>query len=115
MYVTNGKPFVFRIEGITLLPGVNTIEKTDFARIKKHPRYSEFVKAGLFTVECEETITETTITDAVALVQRTWSIPELEQMKKAEPRKKVQTAIAAQISVIKKKEEKPDVVNQQDN
>ncbi|KAB8139271.1 hypothetical protein F9U64_01205 [Gracilibacillus oryzae] len=112
MLVHNKGKYVRHRKNVAIIPGVNDISERDWDTFKSHPLNKTLVDKGeIVVVKNEEDqegaggkITDLNASQAIELVQDTFSIQVLEALKEDEDRKTVIDAIDKQIKVIREGE-----------
>jgi hypothetical protein len=102
---------------ITFVPGVKNYPLTDWEELRNNPRVWGFVSdaidknilrvVSVSTPEAENPALPKNQQEAIALVGRTFSLTLLKQWQETEKRKPVLEAIANQLNLEEKKDEKP--------
>lgn len=113
------RPRVFRIGGLTLLPGINQVAADEWDRAASHPFMKQHFENGdlkwvpsngpdSVKKDAPSPIAGLKIKDAVAIVKRTTKLSDLSGWLAIEKRKEVSAAISGQIAEIKKVEKDGD-------
>ena len=95
MLVQNKGNHSYEANGLTLAPGVNEVEQDAFEKFIEHPLMAHLDEKGEFTYKKEEK--QLNAKELIALIDDTFDLEVLEEMKDGEERKTVLEAIESRI------------------
>lgn len=100
MFIHNKGKYVRNAAGVQLIPGANNVPEKDWKEFSAHPIIKQLVDDGEIVAKDDKLSAD----EAIELVQDTFDLSILEEMKASESRKTVLKAIDEQIKELKEGE-----------
>lgn len=98
MLVHNKGDYTRVAVGVTLIPGANNVDATEYKGFAAHPIMKKLIDSG--EIVAQNGLKDLNADEAIKLVEDTYSVEYLEGMKAEEKRKTVLEAITKQIEAI---------------
>ena len=111
MIVYRKKANVTKIAGIFIYPAYNKLDEKQTKALKESDEFARQVELGYINIEDDGeavSIDSMKVSDAKRIVEKTYSLKELDNMKKETSKKTVLSAINKQIKAIKEEREKKE-------
>ncbi len=96
MLVQNKGNHSYQANGLTLIPGTNKVDEHDFEKFITHPLMAHLDQKGEFVYDKEKT--KPNAKELIALIEDTFDVDTLEELKADEDRKTVLDAIDKRIA-----------------
>lgn len=102
MLVQNKGNHSYQANGLTLAPGTNKVDEKEFDRFLSHPLMAHLDKQGEFVYDSEKT--KPSAKDLIAMIEDSFDVDMLNELKQDEDRKTVLDAIEKRIEELKNPE-----------